>query len=451
MSQQEFLFDLPSYLNQSEEPTCGKPRLKSPQRMQTEFKIAALDDLIPDSHVARTIWEFVCRLDLSNFLSKFKAVEGGFGRPSNDPRIHLALWILATNEGIGSARNLERYCKEHHAFIWMCGGVSVNYHSLSDFRNQGDELEGLLTQIVASLIQQGVISTESWAQDGMRVRANAGTGSFRREETLQQSIETAEERLQQLKDNAHRETQQLSNRQKAAQERAALERIDKTKKALETLKELHKDIDKRNRSKEEKQKLKKNARASMTDPEARKMKMPNGGYNPAYNVQYATDTHSRIITGVQTVTAGNDSTLMTPMVEYIHKTYGLVPDNWLVDGGFVSEAGLLDSEKLGTEVLMPVPDRSREKHGVEGPLQENSTVMARWVERMETEEAKELYKSRCSSAEFSNASTRNKGFYQFGVRGSLKTHATSILFALTHNIQRITSMIKLGHEIQLSF
>jgi len=165
MYTQGFLFDLPPVEVGPEEVGFGTPRIKSPVRDQIEFNIASLDELIPDDHIARTIWDIVSQLDLSEFLHDIKAIDGTPGRPSIDPRVLLALWILATIEGIGSARTLDRYCREHHGFIWMLGGVSTNYHTLSDFRNQGDKLENLLTQIVASLIQQGVVSTDTWAQD----------------------------------------------------------------------------------------------------------------------------------------------------------------------------------------------------------------------------------------------------------------------------------------------
>jgi len=451
MYYQKMLFDLPPAQDKPDEPSGGTPRLKRPQRMQMEFTTSSLDDLISTDHIARTIWAIVCKLNLSEFLDEIKAVEGVPGRPPIDPRVHLALWVFATIKGIGSARTLARYCYEHLAFIWIRGGLSVNYHSLSDFRNKGDKLENLLTQIVASLIHQKVVSTENWSQDGMRVRANAGTGSFRREKSLQESVRSAEERLRQLKKDAHLDAQRLSTRQRAAKERAATECAERSRKALETLEQLKKDIDKRNRSKKEKQKLKKNARASKTDPEAKKMKMANGGYNPAYNVQYVTDNKSRIITGIQTSNEGADYGLMKPMLKHIANTYNLLPNKWLVDAGFVSEAGLHEAEEHGVEVFMPVPERSRKKYGVGGPLPNNSNVMGRWVERMETEEAKELYKDRASSAEYSNASTRNKGGYQFRVRGRHKAHATSVLFALTHNIERIISMIRSGCKLSLNF
>lgn len=451
MYYQEMLFDLPVRKSQPDEQTKGTARLRKPQRMQTDFTLSSIDDLIPTDHIARTIWDIVCALDLSDFLNEVQAIEGRSGRPATDPRILLGLWILATLEGIGSARTLEQYSREHRAFIWMCGNVSMNYHTLSDFRTQGVKIEAVLKQIVGSLIHQGVISTESWAQDGMRVRASAGSGSFRRQKTLSDSIQIADQRVRQLKKNAHSDAERLSCRKKAAKERAASERAERCKEALKTIKQLEKDIDKRRLSKKDKQKTKKNARVSTTDPEARKMKMPNGGYNPAYNVQYITDTKSRIITGVLTVNKGSDKSLMIPMINKIFDDYHIVPNNLLLDGGYVSEDGLKEAEKFGIELLMPPTDKNRKRYAPGLPLPASSNAISRWIERMETEEAKNIYRSRASSAEFSNASTRNKGFYQFKVRGCLKAHATSVLFALTHNIERIISMIRSGCKISLNF
>ena len=123
-----------------------------------EWLAMALDDLIPEDHEARSVWEFVGKMNLSPLYARIAAVEGQPGRNPIDPKILMALWMYATIDGVGSARRLDDLCKHHHAYRWLCGGVSVNYHTLADFRTQHVELlDQLLTESVASLLSAGLI------------------------------------------------------------------------------------------------------------------------------------------------------------------------------------------------------------------------------------------------------------------------------------------------------
>lgn len=142
----------------------------------------------------------VCGLDLRGLYQRIQAVEGGPGQAPADPRILLALWLYATLRGVGSARELNRLCEHHTAYRWLCGGVSMNYHTLSDFRTQHAELlDRLLTESVASLMAEGLVTLDRVAQDGIKVRAGAGAALFRRQPTLEEALAQAEEQLRQLK------------------------------------------------------------------------------------------------------------------------------------------------------------------------------------------------------------------------------------------------------------
>ena len=91
-----------------------------------------------------------------------------------------------------SAREISRLCTESLPFRWLCGDEPINYHTLSDFRSKGGEKwDSLLTQIIGSLLHAGAVTLERVAQDGMRVRANAGSSSFRRAGRLQGCLEDA--------------------------------------------------------------------------------------------------------------------------------------------------------------------------------------------------------------------------------------------------------------------
>src|SRR5882672_11800054 len=137
-----------------------------------------LESQLPIEHRARVVWSFVEAVDLSALYARIRAREGEPGRPPPDPRILLALWLLATLEWVGSARQLDRLCERDVAYRWVCGGVPVNYHGLSDFRcAHAEVLDRLLTESLTALLAEGVVKVEEIALDGTKVRASAGRGS----------------------------------------------------------------------------------------------------------------------------------------------------------------------------------------------------------------------------------------------------------------------------------
>lgn len=415
-------------------PGGGTPRLRCANRSQVVFRAAALDDLLPEDHPARLIWQYVEGLDFTPIHERIRSVQRHAGRAPADPKILLALWLYATLEGVGSARELARLCTTHVAYQWICGDVSMNYHGLSDFRtDHGEFLDRLLTDSVATLMHEGLVTLERVAQDGMRVRASAGAASFRREKTLQECLAEAEEQVQTLKRELEANPAAANKRQQAARERAARERKERIQNALDQLDEVRGKKKPKDRDK---------ARVSTTDPDARVMKMPDGGYRPAYNVQFATDTESQVIVGVEVTNSGSDQGQMAPMVEQIEGRYGKPPDEMLVDGGFVKKS---DIDKVSrpqgqTTVyapVMPSKDPTRDAHA---PRDDDSAAVAEWRQRMATDEAKEIYKDRAASAECVNAIARNRGFWQFPVRGSPKARVIGQWYALVHNIMRTVTL-----------
>src|SRR3990170_4611684 len=256
------LFDLPAAEASQREPEGrGRPRLQRPDRDQIELRPSDLESLLPPDHRARLVWAFVEGLDLSALYVGIKAIEGHAGRPPIDPAILMALWLYATLEGVGSARALER----------LAGGVGVNYHTLADFRvDHADVLDGLLTASVAALIVEGHVTLAGVAQDGMRGRASAGAASFRRRDTLAGALAAAETQVAALKAELDDDRGASSRRVAAARERAATERAERVRAALGALPEL--EAAKRRNAPAGRPP--REARASLTDPQARGMKMP---------------------------------------------------------------------------------------------------------------------------------------------------------------------------------
>jgi len=434
---QPTLFELPEELETdrpSRPPGKGTPRLRCANRRQVVFRAAALDDLLPDDHPARLIWQYVDGLDFGPIHEQIRSVEGHAGRTPADPKILLSLWLFATLEGVGSARQLDKLCTAHVAYQWICGDVSMNYHSLADFRTAHSEfLDQLLTQSVATLMHEGLVTLKRVAQDGMRVRASAGAASFRREKTLEDCLAEAEEQVQTLRKELEDDPAAANNRQQAARERAARERQQRVQQALDQLEEVRSKKKAKDRDK---------ARVSTTDPDARVMKMADGGFRPALNVQFATDTESQIIVGVEVTNSGSDQGEMSPMVEQIESRHGKPPDEMLVDGGFAKHD---DIEKVSaphgkTTVYAPVMKSSNPDIDVHAPRLNDSPVIAQWRQRMATDEAKEIYKERAATAECVNAIARNRGFWQFPVRGSPKARTIALWYALLHNVMRAVAL-----------
>jgi transposase len=408
------------------------PRVKRPIRDQVEFRDMCIDDLVPQDHQVRAVWTFVMAQDLSSLYDTIAAVEGEVGRDAIDPRILMALWLFATIDAVGSAREIARLTERDNPYQWICGGVSVNHDRLSRFRTGSTELlDDVLTNSVAVLMEQNLVDLKRVAQDGMRVRANAGKSSFRGEKTLQELHAVAVEHLANLRTGVDENPSQASARQKAARLHAAEDREDRIAKALAALPKLAAAREKRKKGDGA------TTRVSTTDVEARTMKMANGGFNPAYNVQFATDTASGIIVGIDVNSEGSDAGLMKPMVEQIQERHGRTPEEMLVDGGFMMVQDTIDVTRMGVVIYMPVKEESKKRQkGIDpfAPIATDAPEVAAWRQRMGQAESKEIYKERASTAEWVNAQARNRGCQQFRVRGQKKVKDVGMWFAIVHNL-----------------
>lgn len=419
----------------------GEARVQRAVRNQVRFLTADLDSFLPPDHRARVVWEYVQELDLTCFYDRIRAVEGEAGRPAIDPAILVALWLYATLEGVGSARAVDRLCEGHDAYRWLCGGVGVNYHTLADFRSGREaELDRILSLSVAGFCREGLVRLERVAQDGVRVRAEAGKSSFHQKDRLTRIAEDAEAHVEKLKKELHDDPGASERRVQAARLRAAKDRAARVKGALKARDEVAaaKAKDSRRRAQAEK------ARGSTTDPDARVMKMGDGGSHPAYNAQIATDTQSRVIVGVGVTNVGNDGGQMAPMVEQIERRAGKVPGEMLVDGGYVKHSDIEALAKKGTKTSSPVPTHKNDKKGPHEPHDGDGPGVIEWRQRMATEEAKEVYKLRSATAEWTNALARNRGLRRVFVRGLGKVKAVLLWFALAHNLMQVAALRRGG-------
>ena len=253
-----------SEMSSAAEPTEGAgaaveaPRLVQADRKQLRLCMTDLEALLPAEHRARAMWDATGQLDLSAYYAEIAARGSRAGRPAIDPRILVTLWLYATSEGVGSARQVARLCERDDAYRWICGGVSVNHHTLSDFRVAHPEaLDDLLTQVLAVMMRQGLVKLQRVSQDGMRVRANAGAASFRREPSLKECLAAARAQVARAKAAVDQPDGPQSAREQAAKERAAREREERVQRALAELPKA--------RAAKDSEKDRENARVSTTD------------------------------------------------------------------------------------------------------------------------------------------------------------------------------------------
>ena len=391
-----------------------------------------LEELVPEGHRARLIWDVTGKLDLSAFSKKIKTRSGLPGRDSTDPRLMVALWLYATTEGIGSARELERRCNTSDAYKWLCGGVTINHRSLSEFRvGHCKALDSLFTEVLTSLLHNNVLRIKRVSQDGMRVRASAGASSFRKKPTIEKLRREVAERIKRLRDDVYGDGSERRKKQQLQLERQK-KRLDAALKLIPKLERRKAKLAKKNWEEAEVE-----PRVSTTDPDAQVMRMPDGGFRPAYNVQLATDTESRLIVGVDVTNQGVDSDQSAPMREQIKERTGAEVKEQLLDSGYLKFEHLeaADAEGVDLYVAGKPPRNSDVRTTPYEPKESDSKAVAKWRKRMRSRKGTEIYKQRASTSETVNADLRcNRGLNAFNVRGIDKVKSVALWAALAYNL-----------------
>jgi transposase len=409
------------------------PRLRRPDREQMLLRPCSVDELIGDDHDARLVWRLVETWDLTAFRDTIRARGEAPGRSATDPKLLVALWLYAATQGVAGGRELARLCESSDPYRWLCGTVPVNYHMLNDFRVEHEAaLKGLLTRMLAVLIRGGLVTVSRIAQDGTRVRAGAGANSFKRRDTIERSLQQAEAHLEIIRQQAGR-AEDATERRRAAAVRAAERKLDRMRQALGELAKVEAA-----KAQQKKKPTKTNpARASLTDPEARFLRMPDGGNRPAYNVQLAVDTASRAIVGVDVTNAGSDAGLAEPMRQEIEAQTNEVVKEQLIDGGYVKLEDLdrAAAAEPPVTLYMPVPTPRKAGADPHQPKKSDSAAVAGWRQRMGTPEAKETYKERAATIETVNAELKTeRGLTPFRVRGLPKVRCVALWCALAYNV-----------------
>jgi transposase len=426
----------------------GEARYQEADRAQLSWDMIDLESQLASDHRARIVWAFVSGLELSALYASIRAREGEPGRPPPDPKIILALWLYATLEGVGSARQLDRLCGRDIAYRWLRGGVPVNYHGLSDFRfAHGEVLDRLLTESLTALLAAGIIQPEEIAIDGTKVRANAGKGSFRGADKLAALEGVARQRVAQLKAEVESDPAAGEKRRQAAQRRGAEDIARRAAEARHTLEKLRAEKAaraKRHRSAEAK---KGEPRVSLTDPEARMMRFADGAVRAGYNIQLAVAPSSGIILATQATDRRNDAGLVGGMLEQVKKRLGVMPQRVLADTHYATKEDIVALAAQQITVYTPVPP---DKAGATAESQRKRAWQRRrepdaikaWRQRMADDASKAIYQRR-ARIETVNGILKGRGLGIMHLRSLAKVTCVVLLQALAHNLWR-------AHRLQAS-
>lgn len=420
---------------------AGEARYLEADRAQLRWDMIDLESQLPSEHRARVAWAFVAGLDLSALYLRIGSREGEPGRPPPDPKILLALWLFATLEGVGSARQLDRLCERDIAYRWLCGGVPMNYHGLSDFRfDHAEVLDRLLTESLTALLAEGVVKPEEIAIDGTKIRASAGRGSFRREAKLTALEGLARQRIDQLKAEAHGDSAASEKRRQTAQRRGAEDIVRRAAAARAVLEKLRAEKAERAKRHKKAEAKKGEPRVSLTDPEARLMRFPDGAVRAGYNIQLAVAPGSGIVLAAQTTDRRNDAGLAGAMLEQVKRRLGIQPQRVLVDTHYATRKDIVALSGRSVEVYAPVPpdkpNASRESQRKRAwQRQREPEAVKAWRARMADDAGKLAYRRR-SRIETVNGILKGRGLGIMRVRSMAKVGCVVLLQALAHNLWR---------------
>jgi transposase len=414
-------------------------RVIGPDRAQLRWDIVDLDSQLPDDHRARLVWAFVEGLDLSEFYDRIKARGAVAGRPATDPRVVLAVWLYATLEGIGAARAIDRLCQQHAAYRWLCGGAPINHDLLAEFRRENAALlDRLLTQSVTGLIAEKLVTLEELAIDGTKVRAHAGQGSMSKSKRLESIEKAVAERVAELKSELDTDPAEPERRCKRRALQAAEERARRVKQAQQKLAELVQEKAERAKTHPTEEAKKGEPKVSVSDPEVRLMRLPDGAAAPAWNVQVA--TANGFIVEIDPTDRRQDSGTAPGLVEKVAERCGRAPQRLLADTTAMTQDDIVKLAEQHPDLTVYSPPPSERPNVTAKTLRtrrwrrrhEPPAVMA-WRARMASEEGQEVYRRR-KLTERAHGIIKTRGMTRFLVHGREKVRSVCLLQALALNL-----------------
>jgi len=414
-------------------------RVIGADRAQLRWEMVDLDSQLPDDHRARLVWAFVQGLDLAELYDRIKARDEAAGRPATDPQVVLAVWLYATMEGIGSARAIDRLCQQHAAYRWLCGGAPINHDLLATFRRENAAiLDRLLTQSLTGLIAEKLITLEELTIDGTKVRARAGRGSMSKRKRLESIEKAVAERVAALKSELDQDPAEPERQRKRRALQAAEERARRVERAHQKLAELAQEQAERAKTHAKQEAEKGEPKVSVSDPEARLMRLADGAVAPAWNVQVA--TANGFIVAVDPTNRRNDGGLAPGLVERIVERCGRVPQRLLADTTAMTQEDIVNLAERHPGMTVYSPP-SPERADVSAETRRKRCWMRRreapavqaWRVRMASEDGRQTYRRR-KLTERAHGIIKNRGMSRFLVHGREKVRGVCLLQALALNL-----------------
>ena len=471
-------------------------RVKPIDRSQSYWGAIDIEKLIEEDHPARGIWAMVNQLDLSRLEEKIKAVEGRAGQSPIDRRVLMALWIYGYSEGVSSARELSRMCEYDPACQWLTGMQSVNHHTLSDFRAEDkEEVDPIFVQVLGLLSAEGCIELKRVTQDGTKIKANAGASSFHRRERINQHLELARQQVEAMDSP---DSEELSQRAIQARKRANREKKQRLEQALQELEQIQKGRAESDRDEVRVSETDPEARVmKQADggfaPSYNVQISTDGakGIIVAVDVTQAGNDCDQLVSGIERVEANVKQTpeqvlvdggytvknanieamaergidLIGPVAEKNNeaclKRRGIgaafYPDKFRYDEA--TDTFICPANKT-LKLNRTVPCEGRVEYSYRAaaidcrgcPFQreccpknaprmvvrtQDSPAVKAFRAKMQTEEAKQLYRTRAQIAEFPHAWIKEKfGLRRFRLRGLAKVKVEAVWACLTYNIQQ---------------
>lgn len=326
----------------AEEDLSGRERrFKSIDRTQMVMHPVDLAHLLPEDDPARAIWDLVGELDLRRYHEQIRAVEERAGRPAYDPRLLASLWILAYSQGISSAHEIERLCHYHPQYMWLSGCQPISFVTLCAFRRISPEAQReMFAEVLGVMAAKELVPLERTIQDGTKIRACASADTFRGPDKIEAKIAEARQRLEALQKQEEAADGGKASTQKIA---AVRRQLEKRELAREELKKLQAVKAKKNQDPER-------AKVSVTDPEARMMKKPHGGYEPSYNAQIVADAQTGIIVAASVTQSSCDAESLIEGIQQVQENTGRKPAQAVVDGGYATNGNIVDARQMGVEL-----------------------------------------------------------------------------------------------------
>lgn len=496
-AKQGILLDVPASASSEQKNTLeAPPRFRTIDRNQLLMRVVDVERLVAPDHSVRAIWAMSEKIDWTPYTQDIQAVEGRAGRPPWNPQLLACVWIYAYTQGISSAREIARRLAFDPSFQWLAGMEQINYHTLADFRTKAQNVEQLFIQLLGVLSAEGLISLERVTHDGTKVCANASSKSFRRAARIHEHLEVARKHLAAMGNPLTEETA----RERSARRTAAQLRVNRLEAATEVLAELlaeKKPDEKEPRASETDPDARIMKQGNGGYAPSYNVQLSEDSKHDiivAVGVSQARNDYNELIPAVERVKAGTsrlprewvsdggfttrenilamekmDVELFGSLGDHSSKasaqmrrrgiseayypsafaydptlnTYRCPAGQMLVYEGRELRSGVVRQfYRAERETCRSCPQQAqccpgniskgrRVSHLVEDPC------VAAFREKMQTERAKQVYRTRSALAEFPNAWIKAKfGLRQFCVRGLIKVTAEAFWAALTYNIQQ---------------